>query len=237
MEQSSKYIIARNPNEGLTLMSIKNLTEDDVNCLLNFTLNLGYRGAAWQRAVRDYTMIVLMVDAGLRVGELVELMVTDLYFNLVPVTTLVIRAKIAKTKIERSIPMTLRSADALKLFAKECPYLFDVLRLPFAFADRECGTTLSTRQVERIVRSLALASLGRPVHPHMLRHTFATRLMRVTNIRTVQELLGHKHLSSTQIYTHPDENDKKTAIEQLNEYVKTFGKELENLAGLNSVSD
>ncbi|GAH73030.1 unnamed protein product [marine sediment metagenome] len=60
-----------------------------------------------------------------------------------------------------------------------------------------------------------MTSLGRPVHPHILRHTFASRLMRTTNARIVQELLGHQHLSTTQIYTHPNQDDLKKAIEQL----------------------
>ena len=50
-----------------------------------------------------------------------------------------------------------------------------------------------------------------------LRHTYATRLMRVTNIRTVQVLLGHRRLSSTQIYTHPDQEDKDKAIDKMQE--------------------
>lgn len=51
----------------------------------------------------------------------------------------------------------------------------------------------------------------------MLRHTFATRLMQKTNIRVVQQLLGHKSLSSTQVYTHPNADDLQKAIENLNE--------------------
>jgi integrase/recombinase XerC len=49
----------------------------------------------------------------------------------------------------------------------------------------------------------------------MLRHTFATNLMRTTNARVVQQLLGHKNLSSTQIYTHPNQQDLKKAIDSL----------------------
>ncbi|GAH51596.1 unnamed protein product, partial [marine sediment metagenome] len=68
---------------------------------------------------------------------------------------------------------------------------------------------------ERITRNAAMKSLGRPVHPHVLRHTFASRLMRTTNSRVVQELLGHQHMSTTQIYMHPNQEDKKKAIQSL----------------------
>ncbi|GAH96402.1 unnamed protein product, partial [marine sediment metagenome] len=57
----------------------------------------------------------------------------------------------------------------------------------------------------------------REIHPHILRHTFATRLMSKTSMRVVQELLGHKNLSSTQIYTHPNNADLQEAIDSLNE--------------------
>jgi len=74
---------------------------------------------------------------------------------------------------------------------------------------------LTTRQVERIIRTAALKSIGRPVHPHVLRHTFASKLMSVCNERIVQELLGHQSITSTQIYTHPNEDDKKKAIQDV----------------------
>ena len=92
----------------------------------------------------------------------------------------------------------------------------------YAFTTKNIDKPLSTRQVERIIRAAALKCLGRPVHPHALRHTFASRLMRKTNARIVQELLGHKNLSSTQIYTHPNGEDLKDAINQIDEPSETY---------------
>lgn len=89
----------------------------------------------------------------------------------------------------------------------------------FVFSSRISRSPISTRQVHRIVNFAFLKAIGKVVHPHMLRHTFATRLMRVTNSRIVQELLGHKKLTSTQIYTHPNSDDLKKAIDKMDQDV------------------
>jgi len=84
-----------------------------------------------------------------------------------------------------------------------------------AFYSVQPGQPLSERHVQRIISSASVKAFGRSINPHVLRHTFGTRLMRVTDMRTVQELLGHKSLASTQIYTHPNEQDKHKAIQNM----------------------
>jgi len=168
-----------------------------------------------RKAVRNHTIALLMLDAGLRVGEVVQLRGHDLYFNCVPVTSIIIRPEIAKNKTERIIPISQRLSNALKKHHESLttPNIYPVEA--YAFCRAEPRRPLTTRQVERIIRAAAMKALGRPIHPHVLRHTFASNLMRVTDMRTVQELLGHKQMSSTQIYTHPNEDDKKKAIDGL----------------------
>ena len=169
-----------------------------------------------RRPIRNYTMAVLMLDVGLRVNEIARLWQSDLLFNGPPAFSLRISKTIAKYNHEREIPLTNRAREAISAieiavwnFHNPCPE-------SFAFFATDPKTHLTSRQIQRIIKSASLRALGYEIHPHVLRHTFATRLMRTTPIRVVQELLGHKNLSSTQIYTHPNTTDLKTAIDSLN---------------------
>jgi integrase len=71
---------------------------------------------------------------------------------------------------------------------------------------------LTIRDIWNITDKMSMLAIGRHVSPHVLRHTFATILLRYTNIRVVQQLLGHVALSSTQVYTHPNSQDQQTAV-------------------------
>lgn len=190
----------------------KTLTTEECDKLL-------YELAKWRnsehanaKAIRNYTIALLMLDAGLRVGEVVQLRISDLIFNSVPVTSIIVRPEIAKNKMERIIPVSHRLSNAFKKIIEFYWSAADKFVNYWAFGSLNASTHVTTRQVERIIRAAAMKALGHPVHPHVLRHTFASRLMRTTNARIVQELLGHKQLSSTQIYTHPNQEDLKKAI-------------------------
>jgi len=191
------------------------LTTEDCEKLLKH-LNLDWRTELKHRqGIRNYCMALLMLDAGLRVGEMVQLYIDNLYFMNEPVYQLVVSDVIAKNHKERIIPLSPRIRDAIKEMQSNVwsNGLFQTAR--WAFYSKHWHTRLTTRQVERIIRKAAMKSIGRPIHPHVLRHTFASRLMRTTNARVVQELLGHSHLSTTQIYTHPNQDDLKNAIHSL----------------------
>jgi len=173
-----------------------------------------------RKAVRNYCMALLMLDAGLRVGELVALRLSDLYFSWVPVRTIFIKPHMTKNKVEHSIPVSHRLSQALTSYGKTWNLLHPDRGVFFAFANGSSNRPLTTRGIEKIIGFAAKKALGYRVNPHVLRHTAASRWMRVTNISTVQQLLGHKHLSSTQIYCHPSEEDKRQAIDQASETVK-----------------
>jgi len=187
-------------------------TEDCEKILYHLRHNAGTANKM-RKAVRNYCMALLMLEAGLRVGELVALHVQDLFFNRQPVRNIIIKPHMTKNKVEHSIPVSQILAEALVI-------LFDIFWLnqetpeqEFTFTNVSTDRPITTRQVERIICKAGWKALGRPVHPHVLRHTFASRLMRITNSSTVQQLLGHKFLSSTQVYCHPNEDDKRRAIE------------------------
>lgn len=167
------------------------------------------------RAVRNHLLGVLMLDTGMRVGEVVRLQVRDLYFNSEPVKSIIIRAEIAKNHVERQIPVSVRLCQALEDRFEHITHRGEMFTNFFIFNRGDPRRPLTCRQVERIIRAAAIRSLSRPIHPHILRHTFATRLMRITDMRTVQILLGHKNLSSTQVYTHPNSDDLRNAINAL----------------------
>jgi len=173
-----------------------------------------------RRGLRNYSMAVMMIEAGVRVGELVKLAWSDVFYDSRPCTSTIIRAAIAKNRQERTIPVSQRLCEALteyhlwygpQVSPSANHYLFFVLRP---------SNPIAVRQAERIIDSAGRASLGRPINPHLLRHTFATRLMRVSNVRVLQQLLGHTCLSSTQVYTHPDHQDLTQAIARSEKFTR-----------------
>lgn len=157
------------------------------------------------RQHRDRLLLLLMLDAGLRLYEAVHLHRGDVTFNNLIAQAVTVPARVAKTKQQRVIPMSPRIRDALMKW------------LPFLSEDPGGRLfSIGCRQVQKITARYAQRAFGRPIHPHVLRHTYGTRLMEVTDLRTVQELLGHASISSTQIYTHPSQDRKAAAIAQMN---------------------
>ncbi len=189
----------------------------------------------FRKGLRNYTMALLMLDAGLRVGEVVQLHVSDLWFNLGPVNSIIVRPEIAKNKTERIIPVSTRLSNALKeMHQYDWSYLHELGTWCAFHAGRPLHP-LTTRQVERIIRAAAMKSIGRPVHPHMLRHTFGSKVMRVTNARVVMDLLGHRHITTTQIYCHPNQQDLTTAIQTLENENIPSNPNKQNLSGSSDI--
>jgi len=158
-----------------------------------------------------------MLEAGLRVGELVQLELQHLYFSGKPVRTIIIPDTIGKKGRTREIPVSTKLHNALQEHYDRLTPGPDDRPNILAFKTPSQDKPLTTRQVERIMNRAGMDALGFPVWPHMLRHTFATRLMKVTDMRTVQELLGHSSITSTQIYTHPSTEDKRIAVDAIHE--------------------
>jgi len=151
-------------------------------------------------SVRNQAIIELFYATGIRVSELVQLKVSDIDFN---VGTLLV---IGKGNKERYVPFGMYAEDALNNYLKhsrkellmKSDEQTDILFL------NHLGKPLTTRGIRHILNEMIKkAALTSAIHPHKLRHTFATHLLNEgADMRSVQEMLGHENLSSTQIYTH-----------------------------------
>ena len=167
--------------------------------------------AATYLGLRDRAILETLYSAGLRVSELVAISEGDLDLN-----NRLLRV-MGKGRRERLAPIGSYAARAIRRWLK-------VRRL----ADRESrgakaplfvnkfGTRLTTRSVARLLeKHLQAVGLDRRTTPHTLRHSFATHLLdRGADIRSVQELLGHKSLVTTQIYTHVSTASLRAAYEK-----------------------
>ena len=141
---------------------------------------------------RDRAILEALYSAGIRVSELVGLNVEDVDFisNIVKVR--------GKGKKERLVPVGDKAVDAIK------EYLSSRKSNQRALFLNRNGGRLTDRSVRNIINKHILStSLRMKVSPHVFRHSFATHLLdRGADLRSVQELLGHVNLSTTQIYTH-----------------------------------
>lgn len=167
-------------------------------------------------ARRDCLMVLLMLDAGLRVGEVVRLKDIDLFIMNHAVHSVKVRAEISKNKRERIIPLSERLVAAINAYSDIGWRSTNTRGSSYCFYSSDVNNHITTRQVERMVLKIGWSSCDRRITPHMLRHTFATRLIKSTSTRIVQTLLGHSSLTSTEIYTHPNDIDLKNAIDTMN---------------------
>ncbi len=149
-------------------------------------------------ALRDQAMMELLYSSGLRLAELVSLDLADLDLQD---AMLEVTGKGGKT---RRLPVGSKALEAIRRWLRARPSL--------AAADEQAlfvsrrGRRLSPRSVQsRLAKRALEQGSPRHVHPHLLRHSFASHLLESSgDLRAVQELLGHANISTTQIYTHLD---------------------------------
>jgi integrase/recombinase XerC len=156
-------------------------------------------------ALRDRCMVELLYGCGLRVGELLGLDVqagpaAAGWVDAVDATAHVL----GKGSKRRSVPVGRPALAALAAWIEARGHLARATE-PALFVSRR-GTRLTASQVRSRLKTLALqAGLPTHVHPHMLRHSFASHLLQSSgDLRAVQELLGHAHIATTQVYTRLD---------------------------------
>lgn len=157
------------------------------------------RRHAWMK-LRDRALVELLYGTGIRVGELVELDVRDLELRAREVRVM------GKGGKERVVPIPEQARLALSawLDVRRHPGLMsEPLFISLRARREEKPRRLAAREARRILRERGLrADLGEHVHPHRLRHSYATHLLDMgADLREIQELLGHASLSTTQKYT------------------------------------
>jgi integrase/recombinase XerD len=157
------------------------------------------------RALRDAALVELLYGAGLRVSEAVGLV-----RNAVDLEERLVRC-IGKGDKERIVPIGRQAAEALRRYlARGRPHL-DTRHRPELFLNAR-GGPLTRAGAFLIVRRLAEKAGLDParVHPHLLRHSFATHLLEGgADLRSVQEMLGHADLATTELYTHVSDRRRR----------------------------
>ncbi len=194
-----KYIL-ENPTKNLTSTKLARnlpvvLSFNEVENILeqpNIKNNLG---------IRDRAILELFYSSGLRVSELINLKIADLFFD-----DEVIRV-LGKGNKQRIVPI---GSSAIKwmteYLTKVRPLFQKKLKSENIIFISKRGTKLSRMAIWKIVRKYTeQANIQKDVHPHTFRHSFATHLLEGgADLRAVQEMLGHADISTTQIYTHID---------------------------------
>jgi integrase/recombinase XerD len=145
--------------------------------------------------MRDHVMFELLYSSGLRVSELVSLKLEDVHLEA---GFLRVLGKGAK---ERVVPMNMRAVDKLKHYILEVrPKILKKKNSSYLFVTSR-GRPLTRQRFWQIMRSLG-KQIGIEISPHMIRHSFATHLLEGgADLRSVQKMLGHSDISTTQIYT------------------------------------
>jgi integrase/recombinase XerC len=172
------------------------LTEDELARLLNTPTNETWSG------IRDRAILETLYSAGLRVSELTGLNLSDLDLDT---GLAVVRGKGKRERLALLGPQALGS---IKRWLAQRESLLAGHREQSAVYLNKRRTRLTSRSVGRLVEKyLVRAGLDQRTSPHTLRHSFATHMLdRGADIRSVQELLGHRSLGTTQIYTHVTTN-------------------------------
>lgn len=203
-------LVTKNPTElletpkiGRTLPDVLNV--EDIDQLLNAVEMSTPKGH------RDRTMLETMYSCGLRVSELVNLKISDLFFD-----TEFVRV-IGKGNKQRLIPIGREAMKFINIYK-------DTIRVhspvqkgfeDFLFLNNR-GRKLTTTMVFLIIRGLATKiGMKKHVSPHTFRHSFATHLVENgADLRSVQEMLGHESITTTEIYTHMDRKYLRDTIDK-----------------------
>ena len=169
----------------------KYLNFEETERLLNAFDNNNYIG------IRNSAIMELLYSTGIRVSELTNIKLNDISNSNRTINVT------GKGNKERIVYFGSRCKELLDKYLKTSYYDLNVNNLDYLFLSKT-GKKINDREVRKIMDAAAnIAGIKMKISPHVLRHTFATHMLQDgADLRSVQELLGHENLSTTQIYTH-----------------------------------
>ena len=185
--ESSPFELVSAPKSSSILPEV--LSPEDVEQLLNFR-------PTNMIEIRDMAIVELMYSSGLRVSETANINISDFEENK---SFLRVLGKGSKARL---VPMGRFAINAINNWLMERE---NILNNTDALFLNSKGARLTVRSIQLRLKKMAVKQGLPPIHPHMLRHSFATHMLESSgDLRTIQELLGHSSLSTTQIYTKLD---------------------------------
>ena len=206
---AGRGVVERDPSEALALPRIERYLPETLNELQVEQL-LEKIDTKTPHGLRDRAMIELLYASGLRVSELANARLENFNFEerVVRVT-----GKGNKTRI---VPAGRKACEALAAYLSSERPKFVKRRTSSEIFLSERGTQLTTARIWQIVKKHARhAEFEKNIYPHLLRHSFATHLLgNGADLRIIQEMLGHADISTTQVYTHVDQQRLKAVHRQ-----------------------
>ena len=175
------------------------LTKEEMLTILDVPLLTKY-------SYRDKAMLELMYSSGLRVSELIHLKTYDIDLDMGSVRVL------GKGSKERLVPIGEIALKYLKIYLEEYRPLLNKKNSDYLFLNNQ-GNFLSRQSFFKIIKNVAVKNnIKKEITPHTLRHSFATHMLEGgADLRSIQELLGHESIETTQIYTHVSNKLKQDA--------------------------
>jgi len=193
-----KYKFKINPTLGIKAPKIKKLLPQTLS--VDQTVKLVDIKDDSFLGLRDHAILELFYSSGLRLSELVNLNKNDINFDDGTITV------IGKGNKERVVPVGSFATKAIKKWLKIRKNISDLTSETEILFLSQNAKKLTSRAIQYRLKFWAIKQgIPENIHPHLLRHSFASHLLQSSqDLRAVQELLGHANISTTQIYTHLD---------------------------------
>ncbi|MDR0675793.1 MAG: tyrosine recombinase XerC [Elusimicrobiota bacterium] len=207
-EKDNYFLYIRNPKLPKKIPVF--LSQDEIFDLLNMPDDSELLG------LRDRAILEVLYSTGIRVSELINLKITDI--DLFGETIKVF----GKGKKERIVPIGKNSIAIVKKYIDEITKKYSFSHRDFLFRNFRAGH-LTTRCVGRIIdKYINILAISKKISPHKIRHTFATHLLNAgCDLRSIQEMLGHVNLSTTQIYSHLEIDKLQKEYQKAHPHSKT----------------